>query len=484
MTTTEPTPATTEQAEPGADVYAPDPAPTEAGTELEPVRSAPLTRIAAPGRAEWDLLLEQAEQLSRSNLVPVAYRGKPGELLACSLMARELGRGLMWGLRHLWVSPDGKIGQSAEGMVGLIISAGYELWPVEVNREHAVAGWRRDGREGTMEYHIDEAVAAGLVSIEDGKPHARSDKGKPLAWEKFTGDMLWARVASRTGRRIFPDILAGAAYVPEELGARVNPETGEVDATGYKTITVEEARTLRSRAHDLSDGGKDRFREGLRDLGVVLYRGRDTEAHPLEPILAASQLDAVEELLKAIEADEPKAPAPPKPSDDEPAEGEIVGHDDPPAADTEHVAEAEVVEGSPSPATEGETGQAAGPFNGDSGYCDKCGGPVWYAASESDGGPGWLHCDEDDAALAHEGPVTPAAAGVDVDGLYAAAHPRPPETPDVLEQRTNVAVKAMTPTAVLRELTEAGLSTNGPPAQCAARLVEHRLTVAARESQR
>lgn len=464
MTTTEPAPADVEQPEPGADVYAPEPPTPETGTELEPVRTAPLTRIAAPGRAEWDLLLEQADQLSRSNLVPVAYRGKPGELLACSLMARELGRGLMWGLRHLWVSPDGKIGQSAEGMVGLIISAGYELWPIEVNREHAIAGWRRDGREGSMEYHIDEAVAAGLVELREGKPYARSDKGKALAWEKFTADMLWARVASRTGRRIYPDVLAGAAYVPEELGATVNPETGEVDATGYKTITVEEARSLRSRAYDLSDGGKDRFRDGLRDLGVVLYRGRDTEAAPLEPILAATQLEAVEQLLATVEADEPKGDPPPKGDDDEPAEGVIVGADEhPPAADGGDVADAEVV-------AEGEP--AAAP---DTGHCDQCGGPIYLEAEA------WHHADEADDALNHADPITPSPEGLDVDALYVAAH-RPPTPAVDPAEATAAEVKAMTPTAVLRELTDAGLSTNGPPAQCAARLVEHRLAVAARES--
>lgn len=478
MTTTEPA---TDETEPGV----------EPGTELEAVPQPQAVAIAAPSRAEWDLLLEQATQLSASNLVPMAYRGKPGELLACSLMARELGRGLMWGLRHLWVSPDGKVGTSAEGMVGLVIAAGYDIWPVEVNREHAVVGWRRDGREGTMEYHIDEAVAAGLVEIRDGKPYARSDKGKPMPWEKFTGDMLWARGASRTVRRIYPDVLGGAAYVPEEIGARVNPETGEVDAGGYKTITVEEARNLRSRASDLSDAGKDKLRAALREMGVVLYRGRDTEAAPLEPILPATGLDKVEEMLAGIEAEEPKPSDTPPAADDEPAEGVVVGEDPhPPDPEGAAAEEAEIVTepaaDEPPPAPESIDSRPpveapAGPFNGDTGHCSACGGPVWYAVDPKDGGPGWLHADPDDSALpVHATEIRPAAEGVDVDKVYAAA--RVPVPAEQLRARVEAAVKALSPTAVLRELAMSNLSPNGPPAQCAARLIEHRVAVASKAS--
>lgn len=116
----------------------------------------------------------------------------------------------------------------------------------------------------------------------------------------------------------------------------------------------------------------------------------------------------------------------------------------------------------------------AGPdtFNGDTGHCDKCGSPIWFSKDAGDGS--WLHADDADDLLCPVGDglhstLTPAAQGVDVDELYAAAH-----APKVDVAAVTAEVGKLSQTKLLQALSEAGLPINGRPKDLKARLIAHR----------
>lgn len=122
-------------------------------------------------------------------------------------------------------------------------------------------------------------------------------------------------------------------------------------------------------------------------------------------------------------------------------------------------------------------------FNGDTGYCAGCGGPIWYDAGGPEDEPnGWVHADDADDAL-HDTYVAPLPEGTptpEVDALYARAH-MPAETGQLdaaARAAVEAEVKAMTPTQILKSLRDAELSIQGTPKRNRERWLEHRLSVA------
>ena len=92
-----------------------------------------------------------------------------------------------------------------EAMLGLVRQQGHSV-VFEVNEQRAIAiGKRSDtGDEHKAEFSIKDAEAAGLV----GKRN----------WKQYTEAMLTWRAVSKLCRVLFPDVVLGAGYVPEELG--------------------------------------------------------------------------------------------------------------------------------------------------------------------------------------------------------------------------------------------------------------------------
>lgn len=194
----------------------------------------------------------------------------------------------------------------------------------------------------------------------------------------------------------------------------------------------------------------------------------------------------------ASHADASEAAAPPV---EESSTGPTGAQETPQSADEFEVGDAKAPIDPPSPATSGDTGQSAaeaeaprapdpsGPFNGDTGHCDKCGAGIWYAISERDGGPGWLHAEESDRLACPTSSdsaleVAPAAPGVDVDLLYAKTHPAGAATEAVaaaLEATIIAEVDLMTAFQINEAARAAGVSTSGSPKTLRKRWLDHRL---------
>jgi hypothetical protein len=91
----------------------------------------------------------------------------------------------------------------------------YDLRVVELTNERCEISFLQDGEQiGTSEFTIQDARQAGLSGDN---------------WRHYPRNMLYARAVSNGAKWFVPDVFAGGpVYTPDELGAEVDPETGEL----------------------------------------------------------------------------------------------------------------------------------------------------------------------------------------------------------------------------------------------------------------
>ena len=166
--------------------------------------------------ATFDLIMRQSEILAQSTIIPAAYRRKGADIVAAGLAGRAYGWDVMTSMRQFHVI-EGTASLRPESMLGLVRQAGHSV-TVEVRPEGAVAhGTRADtGDEHSASFTMDDAGAAGLA-----------DKRN---WKQYRDAMLTWRAVAKLCRVLFPDVVLGAGYVPEELGADVTAEGELVEA--------------------------------------------------------------------------------------------------------------------------------------------------------------------------------------------------------------------------------------------------------------
>ena len=205
-------------------------------SEIVPFRTPPTVRTLLPSVNETERLTRLAKLLADTDFIPKAIRGNPPAILAAILTGRELGIAPMRSLRQVSIV-DGKPSPAAELMLALALDAGHDVRVTVTTHDRCVVRvHRREWAEGDyseLEWTVEDAVRAGLCSIDPdtGRPKARSSYGKPLPWEQYTRAMLRSRAVSEACRAWLPDVVEGASYVPEEVGADVDgdghdPELG------------------------------------------------------------------------------------------------------------------------------------------------------------------------------------------------------------------------------------------------------------------
>lgn len=170
------------------------------------------TALTAYEPQSLDGAMALAKVISRSGLCPDALKNKDADILVVLMRGKEMGLSAIQSLQNLHVI-YGKIGMSADLMRARcqdhrdcvrfeIVQADDKSATLEVMK----AGWPRPT---TVTFTLEEARKAGLVKSGGG-------------YEKWTQDMLVARVTSRSARRYFPSVVAGL-YTPEEL-SEIAPE--------------------------------------------------------------------------------------------------------------------------------------------------------------------------------------------------------------------------------------------------------------------
>jgi len=164
-----------------------------------------------------------AEKVSKSNLIPTAYRGKATDAAICMMYGAEVGLPPMTALQRIIVI-NGKPTLDAQGMAALIRGAGHSLMGEVTDKEATVTGKRGDnGDTMSFSFSMDDAKRAGLV--------------KKGPWTDYPKSMLWARAVSQLARQLFPDVLMGMSYVPEEIGGDA-PEPEHTSYVGDERLDV------------------------------------------------------------------------------------------------------------------------------------------------------------------------------------------------------------------------------------------------------
>jgi hypothetical protein len=242
------------------------------------------------------------------------------------LTSYDLGITMTQGLSKVHVI-EGQPAASPELILGLIRREGHAAWPGGDENSgieqpdadirtlagivHAIRKDDPEQRVITVRFTIAQAEQAGLVQVDNNKLRARSRDSKPLPWETYPEDLLWARAVSRLGRRNFSDVLLGLSYVPEELGyvdavstpTTTPPPAGDPDPEMLPSRREE----LRARVMKLPDVIKADLAEAWNNLAArqalrPLDRLRDSEYE-----VANDLIHNYEERAKAATA----APTPP-----------------------------------------------------------------------------------------------------------------------------------------------------------------------------
>lgn len=242
--------------------------------------------------------LAYAKELALSSLLPSAYRRQPANVLFALEMGRTLGITTMAAITGIHVI-EGKPSPSPALMTALIRKAGHRV-RVRFEKDTSTA-WATITRaddpdfEFRSEWTIERAVQAGLCTVVNGKPYARSEKNKPTSWEKYWQAMLKWRALSEVSRDAAEDCLFGMHYVPEELGVEVNEDgtvvEGEVigqPVSAPPAMNAEQAAKVAELKHAC---GFAQTKDDVRQLWREAAKAELTDA-PLRALM--------EELLKTL----------------------------------------------------------------------------------------------------------------------------------------------------------------------------------------
>ena len=174
--------------------------------------------------------LEEVVTLSKglavSGLVPDTLRGKPNDVAVILLYGAELGLTPMQAIQGIYVV-KGRPMLSAQTWGTKIRQAGHKLVILNSTRTEAtVCITRGDDRTQHVEtFTIEDAVAAGLCKLIDGKVISRGSKGDALPWEAYTRTMLRNRAITHCARFACPEAAFGNAGIWGEEHGELEDET-------------------------------------------------------------------------------------------------------------------------------------------------------------------------------------------------------------------------------------------------------------------
>ena len=180
---------------------------------------------------EWVVMVKQAEYLASSDIIPTAYRRKPANIMVAALTGRAHGWDVMTAMRNGHVV-EGTWGLRPEAMLGLVRSRGHKVG-IDLRADRAVVCGERcdNGDTMTVVFSFEDAAIAGLCTIKDGRPYARSQNGKRLPWEQYPKTMCQWRAVALLCRTLFSDVTLGVHSV-EELGATIDQDGEVVEQLG------------------------------------------------------------------------------------------------------------------------------------------------------------------------------------------------------------------------------------------------------------
>lgn len=142
------------------------------------------------------------------------------------LAGRELGIGPVAAMTGIYIV-KGRVTLSAN-LIGAAIkrSGRYNYRVLRMDNEGCDIEFYEHGEAiGVSTFDKQDAHTAGLLGGDN--------------WKKFARNMYFARAMSNGAKWYCPDVFAGPIYTPDELGERVDGETGEpIDVTPPQIVEV------------------------------------------------------------------------------------------------------------------------------------------------------------------------------------------------------------------------------------------------------
>jgi hypothetical protein len=174
----------------------------------------------------WKVMREQAEILVKTGFLPNAVKTAE-QAVAIILTGRELGIGVMQALNTINVIA-GKPTVSPQLMLALINRTGQlEDMSIADDGQACTVTMKRKGRkEHTESFSMKDAALMKTTEYVNGDKKTISLSEK-YNWKAQPATMRKWRAVAACARIVFPDVILGL-YTPEEMGAAVEPESGDV----------------------------------------------------------------------------------------------------------------------------------------------------------------------------------------------------------------------------------------------------------------
>ena len=172
-----------------------------------------MSALATTNGGGFDETMRLAEVFVRSGFF--ADSKDAAQAVVKIIAGGELGFGPMSSMTGVHVI-KGKVALSSNLLGAAIKRSGkYDYRVMELDDTHARLVFFEGGEHiGESAFSIDDAKRAGLLSNQ--------------TWKNYPRNMLLARALSNGARWFCPDVFGGPIYTPDELGAEVDGETGDV----------------------------------------------------------------------------------------------------------------------------------------------------------------------------------------------------------------------------------------------------------------
>jgi hypothetical protein len=178
--------------------------------------------------------LRYCEWLSKADMLPANYAGKPGNVLVAMELGETLGLAPVVTILELYLV-NNRPSISAKLMAALTRRAGHQIRTVGDEKQATCTITRRDTQEQTvLTFTLADAEKAGLA-------------GKDM-WKKYPKRMLENRAISACVRLACPEVTMAVAQTPDELGddGRVEQVTAEFIPERVTERPAEEPGTAKS----------------------------------------------------------------------------------------------------------------------------------------------------------------------------------------------------------------------------------------------
>ena len=235
-----------------------------------------MTALAQFNPSGFGELIEFAKMVSRTQIVPQAYQGKPDDIVAAVIMGADVGLTPMQSLQNIAVI-RGKATLWGDGPLAICqahpLFAGIKEWMEGKGTPEAVAYCRvrrsayGEIEETTQQFSVAQAKNANLW-------------GNKGPWSQYPERMLQMRARGFALRDTFADALKGFLpaeevrdYSDDVLGVQHKAVPAEIKAVLLPEVKPKKARTPAANKRAMAKVAKSFAEAGIEDAQILSHLG-------------------------------------------------------------------------------------------------------------------------------------------------------------------------------------------------------------------